>query len=94
MNFKPTYDRLIVEPINEEEKTLAGLVLPNGANLKMCKGKVIATGKGHLMPDYKFRACEHTVDDIVIYYKHDAMPIFIEGIEYHCLKDNQPFGKL
>ena len=90
--FIPTYDRLFVETLDLEEKTLAGLILPRGESVKMCKGKVLKTGKGHLMPDYKFRPCEHKKGDIVLYYKHDAMPILLDGREYHVLKDNCPFG--
>lgn len=90
--FKPTYDRLLVEPLEGQEKTLSGLYLPNGNTLKSCKGKVISVGRGHLMPDYKFRECEHKIGEVVLYYKHDAMPVFLDGKEYHILKDTHPFG--
>jgi len=89
--IKPSYDRLLVEPMDVEERTMSGLVLPTGTNVKLCKGKVLDRGRGHLMPDYKFRDCEHQVGDVILYYKHDAMPIFM-GKEYHILKDNMPFG--
>lgn len=92
--LKPTYDRLLVEPMEKEEKTVAGLILPQGQNVKMCKGKVIERGNGHLMPDYKFRECEHKVGDIILYYKHDACPVYFDSKELHILKDNQPFGVL
>ena len=92
--LKPTYDRLLVEPMPKETLTLTGLVLPSGRDAKMCRGKIIATGPGHLMPDYDFRECENKVGDIVVYYEHHAMKITLEDKEYHILKDADPFGKL
>lgn len=94
MAFVPTYDRLLVEPNTAEETTVSGLVLPRGDSVKTCKGKVLKVGKGHLMPDYNFRECEHKVGDIVVYYKHDAAPITVGQKEYHILKDTCPFGTL
>lgn len=92
--FKPTYDRLVVEPLPKETVTLTGLILPTGRDAKMCKGTVVACGRGHLMPDYNFRECENKEGDVVYYYEHHAAKITFEDKEYHILKDTDPFGKI
>ncbi|HEX4752198.1 MAG TPA: co-chaperone GroES, partial [Solirubrobacterales bacterium] len=46
MNLKPLGDRLIVKPVEEEETTASGIVLPDTAKEKPQKGKVIAVGDG------------------------------------------------
>ena len=46
MNLKPLNDRLIVEPIEQEETTASGLVLPETAKEKPMRGKVLAIGPG------------------------------------------------
>ena len=46
MNLKPLGDRLIVQPVDEEETTASGIVLPDTAKEKPQKGKVLAVGDG------------------------------------------------
>ena len=53
MNLKPLGDRLIVKPVEEEETTASGIVLPDTAKEKPTKGKVVAVGDGKLDDDEK-----------------------------------------
>ena len=94
-NFEPLYDRLLVEPIVEKEKTYGSIILPNGskAETTVCKGIVVAKGRGFLIAEGGTRACECNVGDTVYYLDRFALTIEIEGKSYHILKDNDPIGR-
>jgi len=53
MNLKPLDDRVVIEPLEAEEKTPGGIVLPDTAKEKPMRGKVVATGPGKMLEDGK-----------------------------------------
>ncbi|MGQ9682992.1 MAG: co-chaperone GroES [Anaerolineae bacterium] len=70
LNIKPLGDRVVVEPIEKEETTPSGLVLPETAKEKPQEGKVVAAGPGRLDDDGKRVAMDVKVDDRVLYAKY------------------------
>lgn len=70
INLKPLGDRLVVEPIEEEERTASGIVLPETAKEKPQKGRVLAVGPGRSLDNGERAPMEVSVDDTVIYAKY------------------------
>jgi len=66
VNLKPLGDRLIVEPIEEEEVTASGIVLPETAKEKPQKGLVLAVGPGRMLDSGERAPMEVAVDDKVV----------------------------
>jgi chaperonin GroES len=73
MNLKPLADRVIVEPLDQEEKTPAGIILPETAKEKPQEGKVIAVGAGRWDDEGKKRVpLDVKVGDRVIFAKYSG----------------------
>jgi chaperonin GroES len=77
--LKPLGDRLVVEPIEAEETTASGILLPETAKEKPQEGKVIAAGPGRLDDSGKRVKMEVKVGDIVLYAKYAGTEIKLDG---------------
>jgi chaperonin GroES len=87
MNLKPLGDRLIVEPIEQEEMTTSGIVLPETAKEKPMQGKVIAIGPGARQEDGSRIAMDVSTGDTVLYAKYAGTEVKIENKKYLILKE-------
>ena len=76
LNIKPLGDRVVVEPLEEEQATFAGgqLVLPDTAKEKPQQGKILAVGPGRLDEDGNRIPMEVEVGDTVVYAKYVGTP--------------------
>lgn len=88
MNLKPLGDRLIVEPIEQEEMTASGIVLPETAKEKPMQGKVIAAGPGARKDDGSRVAMDVSEGDTVLYAKYAGTEVKIEDKKYLILKES------
>ena len=79
--LKPLGDRLVVKPIEQEETTAGGILLPETAKEKPQEGEVIAAGPGKLDDSGKRVAMEVAVGDRVLYAKYAGTEIKLEGDE-------------
>jgi chaperonin GroES len=86
--LKPLSDRLVIKPIEQEETTASGLVLPETAKEKPQQGMVIATGPGKRDDDGKRIEMDVAVDDTVLYAKYAGTEIKIEGDKLLILKES------
>ena len=85
-SLKPLEDRIVVKPIEEEETTASGLVIPDTAKERPQEGEVIAVGEGRYTDDGKTRvAMDVKVGDKVIYSKYGGTEVKIDGVEYLIL---------
>lgn len=84
MKLRPLEDRIVVKPIEAEEKTKSGIVLPDTAKEKPMQGEVIAVGPGRY-EDGKRVPMDVKVGDRVIYSKYGGTEVKIEGEEYIIL---------
>lgn len=75
MNIQPLADRIIVKPLEAEEKTKGGIVLPDTAKEKPQEGKVVAVGSGKRMDDGKVQPLELKVGDRILYGKYSGTEI-------------------
>lgn len=88
MNLQPLGDRVLVKPLEAEEKTKGGILLPDTAKEKPQEGKVVAVGKGKVMENGKVEPLEVKVGDIVLYGKYSGAEISKEGDEYLFVKED------
>jgi chaperonin GroES len=86
--LKPLGDRLVIEPVEQEETTISGLILPETAKEKPQKGTVIAVGPGRRDDDGKRVEMDVSVDDIVLYAKYAGTEIKIDGDKVLILKES------
>ena len=88
MNLKPLGDRLVVEPMAQEEMTASGLVLPETAKEKPQEGKVVAVGPGRRDEDGDRIAMDVSMGDIVMYAKYAGTEVKIDGTKYLIVKES------
>lgn len=84
MKLRPLEDRVVVKPIEAEERTKSGIVLPDTAKEKPQQGEVVAVGPGRF-EDGQRVPMEVKVGDTVIYSKYGGTEVKIEGEEYIIL---------
>ena len=75
MNLQPLGDRIIVKPLDAEDVTKGGIVLPDTAKEKPQEGEIVAIGKGKVTDDGKLQAMEVKKGDRVLYGKYSANEI-------------------
>lgn len=88
MNLKPLGDRLIVEPIEQEEVTASGIVLPETAKEKPMQGRVLAAGPGARKDDGSRADLDVSVGDTVLYAKYAGTEVKIDSNKYLILKES------
>jgi chaperonin GroES len=88
MNLKPLADRLVVEPLEQEEVTAGGIILPETAKEKPQQGKVMAAGPGRTDEDGKRVAMEVKVGDTVLYAKYSGTEIKMSGKKMLILRES------
>jgi chaperonin GroES len=88
VNLKPLGDRLVVEPIEQEELTPSGIMLPETAREKPVRGKVLAIGPGaHKKEDGSRMAMDVRKGDTVLYPKYAGTEVKIENRKYLILRE-------
>ena len=93
VKLQPLADRLVVRPIEREEKTKTGIYLPDTAKEKPQEGEVIAVGPGRLSDEGKRIAMEVKVGDIVVYAKYGGTEIKIDDEELIILRESDVLAK-
>ena len=93
VKLQPLGDRVIVRPIEGEEVTKGGIVLPDTAKEKPQEGKVLAVGPGRLSEDGKRIAMDVKVGDVVLYVKYGGTEVKIEGEELMVLRESDILAK-
>src|SRR6185312_14460260 len=94
MNLKPLGDRLIVKPVEEEETTASGIVLPDTAKEKPQKGKVVAVGDGAINEDGSRRPLDVSDGDEVLYSKYGGTEVTVEDEELLVLRESDVLAKV
>ena len=88
MKIKPLADHIVVTPIEEEEKTKAGILLPDTAQKeKPEQGKVVAVGPGKRLSSGKRVSIDVKRGDIVLFTKYGPNEIKVENKKYLIVKE-------
>jgi chaperonin GroES len=93
VKLQPLADRVLVQPIEKEEVTKAGIVLPDTAKEKPQEGKVLAVGPGRISEDGKRIPMDVAVGDIVVYAKYGGTEIKVDGEELMILREADILAK-
>ncbi len=88
MKVKPLQDRVLVERLQEEEKTKGGLFIPDSAKEKPMQGKVVAAGSGRITEDGKKMPLDVKVGDVVLFAKYSGNDVKIDDKEYLIMKED------
>ena len=93
VKLQPLADRMVVKPIEREEVTKGGIVLPDTVKEKPQEGKILAVGPGRLSDDGKRIAMDVKVGDTVIYARYGGTEIKIEDEELVILHESDILAK-
>ena len=83
MNIKPLADRVLVKPVTAEEKTAAGIIIPDTAKEKPLKGQVLAIGNGTKDEEMVVK-----VGDTVLYGKYAGTELELDGDKYLIMRQS------
>ncbi|MGB9668079.1 MAG: co-chaperone GroES [Thermosulfidibacteraceae bacterium] len=93
MKLQPLYDRVVVKPIEEEEKkTKGGIIIPDTAKEKPQRGKVVAVGQGRLLENGQFVTPLVKVGDEVIFGKYSGTEVEIDGEKYLVMREEDIYA--
>ena len=91
--LQPLADRVLVKPIEKEEKTKSGIYIPDTAKEKPQEGKVLAVGPGKMSEDGKLIPMNLKVGDTVIYSKYGGTEIKVDDEELIILRESDILAK-
>ena len=86
--LEPLADRVVIKPIEREEVTKGGIVLPDTVKERPQEGKVLAAGPGRLSDDGKRIAMDVKTGDLVVYSKYGGTEIKIDGEDLVILRES------
>ena len=88
MNIRPLHDRIIVERLEEETTTAAGIIIPDSAKEKPQQGIVKAVGKGKVTEEGKVMPLDVKVGDKVLFGKYAGTEVKVDGEELLVMKED------
>lgn len=91
--LEPLGDRVLIKPIEREEKTKSGIVLPDTVKERPQEGEVVAVGPGRMTDEGKRIAMEIKKGDKVVYAKYAGTEIKIEEEEHIILRESDILAK-
>jgi len=90
--IKPLGDKVVVEPLEEEEKSPGGIILPDTAKKKPQEGIVCAVGTGKVLDDGSRGGMAVKEGDRVIYAKYGGTEVTVDGKEYVILDQDSIYA--
>ena len=87
MKIRPLQDRVLVQRVEEEEKTAGGIIIPDTAKEKPQEAVVVATGPGKVRDDGNLTPLDVKVDDRVLFGKYAGTDITLDGEDYVILRE-------
>jgi len=94
MKLRPLDDRVVVEPVEAEERTSGGIVLPDTAKEKPQRGTVVAVGPGKLLDSGKRGDLSVSIGDVVIYGKYSGTDIEVNGNDVKIVRESDILAKV
>ena len=88
MNVRPLADRVLIQPLEDEQTSPGGIILPDTAKEKPMRGRIVAVGKGKLDDNGKHVAMEVKVNDTVLYGKYSGTEIKVDGDDYLIMRES------
>ncbi len=94
VKIRPLDDRVVVQPLEAEETTAGGIVLPDSAQEKPQRGAVVAVGPGRLLDNGQRGELSVSVGDEVIYGKYGGTDIEVNGDDVKVLRESDILAKV
>lgn len=91
---KPLGDRVMVEPLEQEDKTSGGIYLPDTAKEKPQRGKVLAVGSGRVLDNGQKVPLEVREGQTVLYGKYSGNEVKVNGQEYLIVRESDVYAIL
>ena len=88
MKIKPLSDRVLVEPVKEDEVSEGGIIIPDSAKEKPQEGKVVAVGTGKIDENGKIIPFNVKKGDLVLMPKYGGTEVKIDGNEYQIMRED------
>ena len=89
MKLRPLGDHVVIRPLEAEEKTSGGIVLPDTAKEQQTQGEVLAVGKGKVLTSGKVSTVAVKKGDTVIYGKYAGNDVKVDGEELKIVSENE-----
>ena len=92
MKFRPLHDRVLVQRIDEDEKTAGGIIIPDTAKEKPSEGNVVAVGSGTKSDDGSVTALDVKSGDKILFGKWSGTEVTVDGKELLIMKESDILG--
>lgn len=92
MRIRPLHDRILIERIEEEEKTKGGIIIPDTAKEKPIQGKVISVGKGKVTEKGKVTAPDVKEGNRILFSKYAGSEVKIDGKKHLIIREDDILG--
>ncbi|MBE0583117.1 MAG: co-chaperone GroES [Desulfofustis sp.] len=92
MKIRPLNDRLLVQRLEEEEKTAGGIIIPDSAKEKPAQGKVVAVGPGKLNDSGERVALQVKAGDVILFSKYGGTDVKLDGDDYLIMREDDVLG--
>ncbi len=94
MKFRPLHDRVVVEALEEEERTAGGIIIPDTAKEKPMQGKVVAVGPGARGDNGEITPLDVKAGDRVLYGKWSGTEVKVDGKDLLIMRESDIMGIL
>ena len=94
MKLKPLDDHVVVEPLEAEETTAGGIILPDAAKEKPTRGRVVALGPGARLDDGSRAPMAVAIGDVVVYNQYGGTDVSLEDTDYKIVRESDLLAKV
>ncbi len=94
MTVKPLQDRVLIKRVEEEQKTVGGIIIPDTHKEKPAQGEVIAVGSGYRLQDGTVKALDVKKGDKVLFGRFSGTEVKVSGENYLIMKEDEILGVL
>ena len=92
MKFRPLHDRILVRRVDEEKKSAGGIIIPDTAQEKPSRGKVMAAGSGARDDNGKIVPLDVKAGDEILFGKWSGNEVTVDGEELLIMKESDVLG--
>lgn len=92
MNFRPLHDRVLIKPLEQDDRSTGGIIIPDTAKEKPVEGKVIAVGAGARDENGKIHPLDVKKGDRILFGKWSGTEVKLNGDEYVIMKESDIMG--
>lgn len=92
MKVRPLQDRVLVKRVEEETKTVGGIIIPDSHAEKPAQGEIVSVGPGYRLENGSFGALGVKEGELILFAKFAGTEVKVEGVEYLIMKESEILG--